>query len=130
MTSACPGFVIVGAGLAGAKAAEALRNEGFDRDITLPGNESERPYERPPLSKDYLQGKADKDTIFVVRHSWPRGARSSAKMPFFFTDQYELGMEYAGYTDPDSYDQSSSVVLSTNASSSRSGYPRIASWQE
>ena len=51
-------FVIVGAGLAGAKAAEALREEGFDGRIVLLGAESERPYERPPLSKDYLRGES------------------------------------------------------------------------
>jgi 3-phenylpropionate/trans-cinnamate dioxygenase ferredoxin reductase subunit len=45
-------FVIVGAGLAGAKAAEALRHEGFDGRLVLIGAEPERPYERPPLSKD------------------------------------------------------------------------------
>jgi 3-phenylpropionate/trans-cinnamate dioxygenase ferredoxin reductase component len=48
-------FVIVGAALAGAKAAETLRDEGFDGRIVLVGAESERPYERPPLSKDYLR---------------------------------------------------------------------------
>ena len=47
---------IVGAGLAGAKAAEALREEGFDGRIVLFGAEAHRPYERPPLSKDYLHG--------------------------------------------------------------------------
>jgi 3-phenylpropionate/trans-cinnamate dioxygenase ferredoxin reductase component len=52
-------FVIGGAGLAGAKAAEALREEGFDGRIVLIGAESERPYERPPLSKDYLRGEAE-----------------------------------------------------------------------
>src|SRR3954462_4883069 len=52
-------FVIVGAGLAGAKAAETLRQEGFDGRITLIGDEPERPYERPPLSKEYLRGEAD-----------------------------------------------------------------------
>jgi 3-phenylpropionate/trans-cinnamate dioxygenase ferredoxin reductase subunit len=52
-------FVIVGGGLAGAKAAETLREEGFDGAITLIGDESERPYERPPLSKEYLRGEAD-----------------------------------------------------------------------
>jgi 3-phenylpropionate/trans-cinnamate dioxygenase ferredoxin reductase subunit len=51
-------FVIVGAGLAGAKAAETLREEGFDGRVVLIGAESERPYERPPLSKDYLRGEA------------------------------------------------------------------------
>jgi 3-phenylpropionate/trans-cinnamate dioxygenase ferredoxin reductase subunit len=52
-------FVIVGGGLAGAKAAETLREEGFDGAITLIGDEVERPYERPPLSKEYLRGEAD-----------------------------------------------------------------------
>ncbi len=48
-------FIIVGAGLAGAKAAEGLRHEGFDGRLVLIGEEPERPYERPPLSKDYLR---------------------------------------------------------------------------
>jgi 3-phenylpropionate/trans-cinnamate dioxygenase ferredoxin reductase subunit len=52
-------FVIVGASLAGAKAAETLREEGFDGRVVLIGDESERPYERPPLSKEYLRGEAD-----------------------------------------------------------------------
>ena len=54
-------FVIVGASLAGAKAAETLRAEGFDERVVLIGAEDERPYERPPLSKDYLRGEADRD---------------------------------------------------------------------
>jgi 3-phenylpropionate/trans-cinnamate dioxygenase ferredoxin reductase subunit len=52
-------FVIVGASLAGAKAAETLRDEGFEGRVVLIGAEPERPYERPPLSKDYLRGEAD-----------------------------------------------------------------------
>ncbi|MGH9100742.1 MAG: FAD-dependent oxidoreductase, partial [Acidimicrobiales bacterium] len=44
-------FVIVGASLAGAKAAETLRAEGFDGRVVLVGDESRPPYERPPLSK-------------------------------------------------------------------------------
>jgi 3-phenylpropionate/trans-cinnamate dioxygenase ferredoxin reductase component len=52
-------FVIVGASLAGAKAAETLRKEGFDGKVVLIGAEPERPYERPPLSKDYLRGEAE-----------------------------------------------------------------------
>lgn len=63
-------FVIVGAGLAGAKTAEALRDEGFDGRIMLFGNEAERPYVRPPLSKDYLQGKIEKEKIYVHPESW------------------------------------------------------------
>jgi len=52
-------FVIVGASLTGAKAAETLRSEGFDGRVVLIGAEAERPYERPPLSKAYLQGTRD-----------------------------------------------------------------------
>jgi 3-phenylpropionate/trans-cinnamate dioxygenase ferredoxin reductase subunit len=58
-------FVIVGAGLAGAKAAETLRAEGFDGRLLLLGDEAERPYERPPLSKGYLRGEADRDSLYV-----------------------------------------------------------------
>ncbi|MER5998733.1 FAD-dependent oxidoreductase [Nonomuraea angiospora] len=63
-------YVIVGAGLAGAKAAETLREEGFDGEIVLIGAENERPYERPPLSKDYLQGKSERESIFVHGPEW------------------------------------------------------------
>ncbi|WP_143446900.1 NAD(P)/FAD-dependent oxidoreductase [Kibdelosporangium aridum] len=63
-------FVIVGGGLAGAKAAEALRDQGFDGDIVLVTEEQDRPYERPPLSKDYLQGKAERDSAFVHGPNW------------------------------------------------------------
>ncbi|MBB5778633.1 NAD(P)/FAD-dependent oxidoreductase [Nonomuraea jabiensis] len=63
-------YVIVGAGLAGAKAAETLREEGFDGEIVLIGAENERPYERPPLSKEYLQGKSERESIFVHGPEW------------------------------------------------------------
>jgi 3-phenylpropionate/trans-cinnamate dioxygenase ferredoxin reductase component len=59
MTEGQESFVIVGAGLAGAKAAETLRQEGFDGRLTLIGDEPERPYERPPLSKGHLRGETD-----------------------------------------------------------------------
>ena len=58
-------MVIVGASLAGAKAAETLRDEGFDGRVVLIGDEPERPYERPPLSKDYLRGDAERATVYV-----------------------------------------------------------------
>ena len=58
-------FIIVGASLAGAKAAQTLRDEGFEGRIILLGDEPVRPYERPPLSKEYLQGKAGTDKVFV-----------------------------------------------------------------
>jgi 3-phenylpropionate/trans-cinnamate dioxygenase ferredoxin reductase component len=65
-----PSFIIVGGGLAGAIAAQTLRGEGFEGKITLLGQERNVPYERPPLSKDYLQGKADRDSIYVNPEPW------------------------------------------------------------
>jgi NADPH-dependent 2,4-dienoyl-CoA reductase/sulfur reductase-like enzyme len=64
------GYVIVGASLAGAKAAETLRQEGFTGPVVLIGAENERPYERPPLSKGYLLGKDGRDSIFVHDAGW------------------------------------------------------------
>jgi 3-phenylpropionate/trans-cinnamate dioxygenase ferredoxin reductase component len=58
-------FVIVGAGLAGAKAAQELRERGFDGRVVLIGSEPERPYERPPLSKDYLRGESEREKAYV-----------------------------------------------------------------
>ena len=58
-------IVIVGASLAGAKAAEALREEGHAGPVTLVGAETEAPYERPPLSKDYLRGESERDKARV-----------------------------------------------------------------
>jgi 3-phenylpropionate/trans-cinnamate dioxygenase ferredoxin reductase subunit len=58
-------FVIIGAGLAGAKAAEELRAQGFDGRLVLVGEEFERPYERPPLSKEFLRGEVAEEKVFV-----------------------------------------------------------------
>ena len=58
-------FVIVGASLAGAKAAETLRIEGFNGRVVLIGEETERPYERPLLSKDYLRGEKPAAKLYV-----------------------------------------------------------------
>ena len=58
-------IVIVGASLAGAKAAETLREEGYDGRLVLVGDEAERPYERPPLSKDYLRGESERAKAYV-----------------------------------------------------------------
>ena len=63
-------YVIVGASLAGAKAAETLRDEGFDGAIVLIGAETDRPYERPPLSKEVLLGTKAPDVAFVHDASW------------------------------------------------------------
>jgi 3-phenylpropionate/trans-cinnamate dioxygenase ferredoxin reductase component len=65
-----PAYVIVGASLAGAKAAETLRDEGFDGAVVLIGAEDELPYERPPLSKGYLLGKDARDSFIVHDEGW------------------------------------------------------------
>src|SRR5215210_417988 len=58
-------FVIAGAGMGGAKAAETLREDGFDGRIVLIGAEPEAPYERPPLSKGYLLGDSPREDARV-----------------------------------------------------------------
>ena len=58
-------LAIVGASLAGAKAAEAARDAGFDGRVVLIGEEPRAPYERPPLSKDVLRGDTEPDTTRV-----------------------------------------------------------------
>ena len=63
-------FVIVGGGLAGAKAAEALRDSDFDGQVVLFAEEEHLPYERPPLSKEYLAGKKMLSDFTVHNSDW------------------------------------------------------------
>ncbi|MDQ1607258.1 MAG: 3-phenylpropionate/trans-cinnamate dioxygenase ferredoxin reductase component [Microbacteriaceae bacterium] len=63
-------FIIVGAALAGASAAEELRGRGFDGSVRLLGSEEHRPYIRPPLSKGYLGGSEERETVFVHPGDW------------------------------------------------------------
>lgn len=56
--------VIVGAGLAGHSAAESLRSEGFNGKIVLFGQELQRPYDRPPLSKEFLKGEWQGERLY------------------------------------------------------------------
>jgi len=63
-------IVIIGGGLAGAKTAEALRNHGHTGSVTLIAAEHHLPYERPPMSKDYLAGKVPFDSAVVHAQSW------------------------------------------------------------
>ncbi|WP_105969025.1 NAD(P)/FAD-dependent oxidoreductase [Streptomyces geranii] len=65
-------FVIVGGGLAAGKAAEALREHGHTGPLVVIGDEADRPYIRPPLSKGYLLGKEERDSIFVHPDGWYR----------------------------------------------------------
>jgi 3-phenylpropionate/trans-cinnamate dioxygenase ferredoxin reductase subunit len=65
-----PTFVILGAGLCGGAAAQTLRDEGFDGRVILIGDEPHLPYERPPLSKEYLRGEQERDRLFVHPETW------------------------------------------------------------
>lgn len=64
------GHVIVGGGLTGAKAAEALREGGYEGSIVLLTADGHRPYDHPPLSKEYLQGAADESAVYVHPAGW------------------------------------------------------------
>ena len=63
-------FVVVGGGLAGAKSVEALREKGFEGRVVLLGAETHLPYERPPLSKDYLKSGEKLEDAFVHDEQW------------------------------------------------------------
>jgi 3-phenylpropionate/trans-cinnamate dioxygenase ferredoxin reductase component len=102
-----PTFVIAGAGLAGAKAAETLRAEGFDGRLLLVGEEPERPYERPPLSKAYLRGETGRDGLYVHQEG------------FYATHDIELRLS----TQVRSIDPSSRRL--ELASGERVGYDRL-----
>src|SRR6185312_11569088 len=60
-----PGVVIAGGGQAGLEAAAALRTLGYDGTVTLICEEAHAPYQRPPLSKDFLAGKQEADSVFL-----------------------------------------------------------------
>ena len=70
MTQVPASVVIIGGGLAGAKGAEALRDKGFTGPVTLISNETDAPYERPPLSKAYLAGQVGFDEALVHPEAW------------------------------------------------------------
>ncbi|WP_086741338.1 NAD(P)/FAD-dependent oxidoreductase [Streptomyces glaucescens] len=70
MVDADQTFVIVGGGLAGAKAAETLRAEGFSGRVILICDERDHPYERPALSKGFLLGKEERESVFVHEPAW------------------------------------------------------------
>jgi 3-phenylpropionate/trans-cinnamate dioxygenase ferredoxin reductase subunit len=89
-------FVIVGASLAGAKAAQTLREEGFDGRVILLGEEQERPYERPPLSKEYLKGDAGREKIWVHDETWYADndvdLRTGVQVTAIDRDAHEVGL--------------------------------------
>ncbi|MGH3738736.1 MAG: NAD(P)/FAD-dependent oxidoreductase [Micromonosporaceae bacterium] len=114
-------YVIVGAGLTGAKAAETLREEGFTGHVILVGEEVERPYERPPLSKGYLLGKDDRSKLYVHDETWYDAQsvqlRVGRRVTAIHRDRHQVeldGGERIGYTK---------LLLATGSSPRRLNVP-------
>ena len=61
-----PQRIVVGGGLAGAKTVEELRTQGYAGELTLVHREAHLPYERPPLSKEYLAGERSADRLLLL----------------------------------------------------------------
>jgi 3-phenylpropionate/trans-cinnamate dioxygenase ferredoxin reductase subunit len=116
-----PTYVIIGASLTGAKAAETLRDEGFGGAVVLLGDEQERPYERPPLSKGYLLGKDDKSSIYVHEEGWYAEHDVDLRLGVTAT-ALELGARQVVLADGGTvaYDR---VLLATGAAPRRLGVP-------
>jgi len=99
-------FIIVGASLAGAKAAQELRARGFDGRVLLIGAESERPYERPPL-KTYVHEDGfyaaqqiellTSTAVTAIGTASSRVTLADGRELGFDRLQYDVGMEYSGY---------------------------------
>jgi len=115
-----PTYVIVGASLAGAKAAETLRDEGFDGEIVLLGTERELPYERPPLSKGYLLGKAERDSIYVHPLDWYPGHDVDLRLGVTVTAIDRDAATVSTAEGPLHYDK---LLLTTGASPRRLSFP-------
>ena len=77
-------IAIIGASLAGLRSAQALRQQGFDGRLVIVGDEVHLPYDRPPLSKDFLLGKceavplADQEDLDALDAEWRLGTRATA----------------------------------------------------
>jgi len=115
-----PTYVIVGASLAGAKAAETLHSEGFDGEIVLLGAEEELPYERPPLSKGYLLGKAERDSIYVHPLDWYPGHDVDLRLGVTATAIDRDAATVTTAEGPLHYDK---LLLTTGASPRRLSFP-------
>jgi 3-phenylpropionate/trans-cinnamate dioxygenase ferredoxin reductase component len=117
-------FVIVGAGMAGGKAAETLREEGFDGRIVLLGAEPERPYERPPLSKDYLRGEAERGGVYLQEDAGWYEEHDVELRASATADSLDVGGRAVVLTDGErvSYD---ALLLATGAEPKRPPIPGV-----
>lgn len=110
-------IVIVGGGIAAGTAAATLRKEGFDGDVTVITDEPHTPYQRPPLSKGYLQGKEGTDAVLLHPAEWWDERRIEVRTSTSVTT-LDPGEHRVGLADGSSlaYD---SVLLATGASPRR-----------
>ncbi|MCL6733517.1 NAD(P)/FAD-dependent oxidoreductase [Streptomyces neyagawaensis] len=122
MVDADQTFVIVGGGLAGAKAAETLRAEGFTGRVILICDERDHPYERPPLSKGYLLGKEERDSVFVHEPSWY--ARNDIELHLGQTvDKIDRAAKTVHFGDDGTFVHYDKLLLATGAEPRRLDIP-------
>jgi 3-phenylpropionate/trans-cinnamate dioxygenase ferredoxin reductase subunit len=113
-------FIIVGGGLAGAKAAEALRDNDFEGTVVVFGAEDHLPYERPPLSKEYLAGKKALADFTVDPADWYREHDVDLRLGTTVTT-IDRGSHTVGFADGvEHYDK---LLLATGSSSRRPPIP-------
>src|SRR6478609_4101288 len=121
MASTSETFAIVGGGLAGAKAAEALRDKDFTGDVVLFAAEEHLPYERPPLSKEYLAGKKKLEEFTAQPSAWYRDHRVDLRLGTTVTS-LDTQSHLVGLADGSTlrYDK---LLLATGSSSRRPPIP-------
>jgi NADPH-dependent 2,4-dienoyl-CoA reductase/sulfur reductase-like enzyme len=86
-------YVLIGGGLTTARAAEALRAGGYDGELVVVTAEPHRPYERPPLSKDYLRGESERDAVFPLDEAWYAEHEVTVRV-----NETVVGLDPAGHT--------------------------------
>lgn len=118
-------IVVIGAGLAGEKTAEALRESGYEGAITLIGDEQHLPYERPPLSKEFLNDGKSQESFTVHDQAWYDDAGIDLRLgtQVVAIDAAKKIVELAGGKNKDDDELAyTSLVLATG---SRSAKPPI-----
>ena len=121
MSSKSETFAIVGGGLAGAKAAEALRDKDFTGEVVLFAAEEHLPYERPPLSKEYLAGKKNLAEFTAQPSAWYRDHRVDLRLGTFVSS-VDADAHLVGLPDGSTlhYDK---LLLATGSASRRPPIP-------
>jgi 3-phenylpropionate/trans-cinnamate dioxygenase ferredoxin reductase subunit len=121
MTHADQRFVVVGGGLAGARAVETLRAEGFEGSLVLVGAERHLPYERPPLSKAVLAGRDDVAVATLHDQSWYAERNVELRLTATATNLDTAGRNLT--LDDGSQIAYDALLLATGSSARRLGIP-------